>query len=793
MNFDKLTEVAQWLGKDRDAINIQNAKYLFQEGRYYVTVWGHYSAGKSRLINNIIDRDILPVRSRETTAVLTYLQYGEEEECRVFYKDGTILSCEVGKLKEIFQNEESDEELSKVDHLEVYINSEVLENGIILVDTPGVNTVIQKHQDLAVEAIDQSGKIIYVLGNSPSNVDKNFIKQITDCGIEIIFIRTKCDRFSETEEDADASLLKEKETLQQFVGKDITFIPVSNEGDSKWHHNIEAVRRALGQLSANMAAEMEKPVESRLRIYQNAYEGELKSEEVRLENLIRGKDEDIQKEIDEAERNLKQLEGLDSESIKRIEESVKNKKREAKQDLETMISERERKFEALVEETPCSSGAAETIRNQYDKCLLKAVQDMRERLNSYFDSIIDSEQQTVENVSQNLNFETLAPSFSEIQMDNNRILELYRNRLVTYKTELEQIQSDRQVLSANDAKISESFDEEELNAELAELNAALAQIPTDIAMKVSEDQGVRPSDVFRGIGEAADMALLLLPGDAIVTGVKTLAKGTNVVVKTAQGMNKIKRATGLAKNIDSVRDVAYMANCVMKGRKYSSKKDRDTVQGLVDKAALSAGRAYDDFKEKKEKGTALDMLSVAFWTEKLGACFDPPLKMEVDTLQEAEKNRVRREITERQRVLSEERIQKKKQLNLITTKEKELEESEREKSRQRDEIEREMAQKEDSIRREAEKQALDRFKKDYVDYYASSLRQAGDMLMEEYFQMASQNIVMYAAGQNAELRRCIEEKKEQLESLLALRESGTAALQERLTVCQQYIHEMEIS
>lgn len=81
MSYEHLLETAEWLGKETDAAKLIRLKELSEHKFFCVTVWGHYSAGKSKLINNLLERDILPVQSRETTAALTYIRYGEEEGC----------------------------------------------------------------------------------------------------------------------------------------------------------------------------------------------------------------------------------------------------------------------------------------------------------------------------------------------------------------------------------------------------------------------------------------------------------------------------------------------------------------------------------------------------------------------------------------------------------------------------------------------------------------------------------------------------------------------------------------
>ena len=71
------------------------------------------------------------------------------------------------------------------------------------------------------------------------------------------------------------------------------------------------------------------------------------------------------------------------------------------------------------------------------------------------------------------------------------------------------------------------------------------------------------------------------------------------------------------------------------------------------------------FKEKKKFGNVLDALSVAYWTEKIGAKFDTPPRMEVDVEREKERLRKRDEITQKQNDISAERMRKKKEMGLI--------------------------------------------------------------------------------------------------------------------------------
>ena len=341
MSYEHLLETAEWLGKETDAAKLIRLKELSEHKFFCVTVWGHYSAGKSKLINNLLERDILPVQSRETTAALTYIRYGEEEGCTFIYEDGTARSYQVDALKSAFQNTTQFDNMEKIDHIEVSIKDSLLQSGLVLVDTPGVNTIIQKHQDLAVDAIEQSGRILYVLGNSPTNVDRDFIKQIVSCGVEIDFVRTKCDRFIGTEEDGNTSLEKEKKSLESFVGKEIEFFqPVSNEKNSKWFSNIDLIRTQLNDIAYNISEEMDEAQKKREAVFLESYIQELQEEKKRLKDIIDGRLDSIKNEIEKYEMELQSLESKSATIEERIEKEVEEAKMESERELDEIITRR---------------------------------------------------------------------------------------------------------------------------------------------------------------------------------------------------------------------------------------------------------------------------------------------------------------------------------------------------------------------------------------------------------------------------------------------------------------------
>ena len=416
MEIVVLKEIAQWLGREEDLSKLAKLEEIQQSKSYFMTFWGHYSAGKSKLINCILDRDILPIQNRETTAVLTYIQYGVEEGCRVIYNDGSYLDKKIESVKEIFQNTEDCEELRKINHLEIFVNDELLKKGLVLVDTPGANTLIQQHQILAAEAIEQSGKIVYVLGNSPSKIDMEFIKQISDCGIDILFVRTKCDKINPDEEDILEALNKEKEEVESHLNKKVMFISVSNEKNSEWNQNIKEVRRILNEASDSLSEELEVALDMRLQVYMKKYKEELIEICQEIKNTLEGNEQLLDEKIGKYNGEVERLSNVENEIEEKIENKINQSKKLVKNDIEEFVDKKVDSFRVFLETVENSPNYSKDVEKQYRNYLINAIGKIQEIINGYFETIVKEENDALKAtlISQKKEYVELAKSIKKI-------------------------------------------------------------------------------------------------------------------------------------------------------------------------------------------------------------------------------------------------------------------------------------------------------------------------------------------------------------------------------------------
>lgn len=800
MTILDVIEAAEWLGETIDVVKLERLKELSDNHRFYVTVWGHYSAGKSLLINNILGKAILPVQTRETTAVLTYIQYGTLEECVIVYENGTSSNYELSVLKDIFQNTSKFEEVGEIDHIEVYVNNDLLSTGLIMVDTPGVNTVIQKHQDLAVDAIEQSGRIIYVLGNSPSNVDKQFIKQISDCGIQISFIRTKCDKLRNAEEgNPEESLAFEKDTIEGFLDKKIDFVPVSNIEGNKWYDNIIKVRALIKQMADSISEEMDNNIESRLNIFIANYLQKLLVEVEQLEQVKKGDTAKLDEKILNCENDLRVIESIVEDIEKKIERRVRDAKTQSQKELDKLITDRVDDFSNALNQVEASASVSTEVKAIYESHLTATTERIQNLLNTYFEEIIQDEAEDLMNSISDRTFSIPVPTYAEVQQENSRILEMYNSRLLELKQAIEMVKEE-QLLNGEALNEAEAgFNENDYNEALAILNQELAEIPSGMALRLADKQDVQPSSIFKAIGNAADLALLLVPGDVVFKGIKGVANTTKIAQvlhkmgKVGEVIVKAGNAVGKnAKAIDKVRDTAYALNQVLGKRKYSTKAEKEAAEKLVAKAAKKGQEAFESFKEDKENGNVLDALSVAYWTEKFGKNFDSEPRMEVDREEEERRNQLRKQIAAQQQQLSDERINTKKQLGLLQDKAAELKLLEQEDELKKKKIEEEIKKQEQIVIQQARISALNKYRREYKNYYGERITSIANDMMVQCFRVAGQNITMYIASQSKEMIDAMESKKMQLEEICSLKEKGMDEITSKIEKCNEIRMKLEM-
>ena len=157
----------KWLEVINIAENLQHQEALKQlyflqqldnQKELQVPIIGQFSAGKSNTLNNLLGQKILPTMSVETTAFVTKIKYGAEQSASIYTKSGKVYEISIDSLLLLSQRKIDqandvgsllgipDITKNPIMLLEVYYPSPLLQNGLVIVDTPGLNTLMQDHK-----------------------------------------------------------------------------------------------------------------------------------------------------------------------------------------------------------------------------------------------------------------------------------------------------------------------------------------------------------------------------------------------------------------------------------------------------------------------------------------------------------------------------------------------------------------------------------------------------------------------------------------------------------------------
>ena len=186
---------------------------------------GDFNAGKSTLLNALINRpELLPTNITPETAVSYELLYSTDEKLEIV-KDGRVNSTK--PISEIGKFSVSAEEIVRV-----YIANEFVlnlnNNGIILVDMPGISSGVKQHNNAIMNYI-QEGTVFVVCSDveqgTLAHSTISFLQEVKAYGLKTIMVVTK----SDLKNDNEGKNVKEVvgKYASQLMGVDTPTILVS--------------------------------------------------------------------------------------------------------------------------------------------------------------------------------------------------------------------------------------------------------------------------------------------------------------------------------------------------------------------------------------------------------------------------------------------------------------------------------------------------------------------------------------------------------------------------------------
>ncbi|MGX9707963.1 dynamin family protein [Laceyella tengchongensis] len=197
----RLAAVEQAMGERHDEEHREKMADLMRKvakGEWTIAFCGHFSAGKSSMLNELYGESILPTSPIPTSANVVKIMAG---------KDEVTLLLSTGEIHR-FAGVYTEQELKALckngeEVLAVHIKreTEALPEGVALLDTPGVDSADDAHQAVTLSALHLADVIFYMMDYNHVQSERNlsFIKQLIARKEEVYLIINQIDKHRDAE------------------------------------------------------------------------------------------------------------------------------------------------------------------------------------------------------------------------------------------------------------------------------------------------------------------------------------------------------------------------------------------------------------------------------------------------------------------------------------------------------------------------------------------------------------------------------------------------------------------
>ncbi|ULG73330.1 dynamin family protein [Macrococcus brunensis] len=180
---------------------------------------GHFSSGKSSLINYLLEEDILPSSPVPTTSNSAQITISEQEEIIV-----NLENQEYAYARNYAEVKKINTENQRIESVEIKHIHSKLPLGLTLQDTPGIDATFSNHEANTMKYLLTSDVIVYTVEYNHVESEKNFkeMKRLNSLGMPLVFVVNQIDKHNEEEvkfNDFKAAILQNLATWDIQIEK----------------------------------------------------------------------------------------------------------------------------------------------------------------------------------------------------------------------------------------------------------------------------------------------------------------------------------------------------------------------------------------------------------------------------------------------------------------------------------------------------------------------------------------------------------------------------------------------
>src|SRR5690625_5107136 len=200
----QLNQIKTIMQEHNDPIRVQQMSELVEKlkhGGLYIAVCGHFSAGKSSLINKLCGINYLPSGPIPASANVVTIRDGEPSSTVIHHskdarQQNKRVQVPLQELESYCLNG------SAIARVELSVPSVLLrDNNITLLDTPGIDSTDERHHQATSAALHLADIVFYVVDYNHVESEHNlqFAKRVKELGKPFYLLINQIDKHREQE------------------------------------------------------------------------------------------------------------------------------------------------------------------------------------------------------------------------------------------------------------------------------------------------------------------------------------------------------------------------------------------------------------------------------------------------------------------------------------------------------------------------------------------------------------------------------------------------------------------
>lgn len=215
---DKLGLLYKQMHAEKDLANAQKIVDLYEKlkkNQFHVSFTGHFSAGKSSMINYLLEKELLPKSPIPTSANIVKITSGAGV-ARVFFNEQNPVEYDepydIDLIKDFCMTKDT------ISQIEIHTSERLVPPNTFIVDTPGIDAADDADRFMTESSLHLVDVLYYVMdyNHVQSEINFTFLKQIQQKGIPIYLVINQVDKHNENELSFNEFKVRVEESFKEW-------------------------------------------------------------------------------------------------------------------------------------------------------------------------------------------------------------------------------------------------------------------------------------------------------------------------------------------------------------------------------------------------------------------------------------------------------------------------------------------------------------------------------------------------------------------------------------------------